>query len=249
MCGIFGVISTDKSKVKLGRLSQGVVGAILESERRGKDSSGVLSIMKDQVIVAKSPNRAKYLVKTKEFKQTLMSSEESLRKGDAFAFFGHTRMATHGSAESEVDNQPIIKDQRIILHNGIIINCDQIYRTNPELKRTFEVDSEVFLSLVDNYCHKGLSEYQAVVKAFSQCKGANTFVYFSLNSKQVYFITSNRSLHFAADSEHGLFIFASEKQTLENLLSSQEDVNKRIITEQLSINKPRVVCLETGKIE
>ena len=249
MCGIFGVISADKSKVKLGRLSQGVIGAILESERRGKDSSGVLSIMKDEVIVAKSPNRAKYLVKTEEFKQTLMSSEESLRKGDAFAFFGHTRMATHGSAESEVDNQPVIKDQRIILHNGIIINCDQIYRTNPELKRTFEVDSEVFLSLVDNYHHKGLSEHQAVVKAFSQCKGANTFVYFSLNSKQVFFITSNGSLYFAADNEHGLFIFASEKQTLDNLLSSQEYVNKRIITQQLSINQPMIVSLESGKIE
>jgi glucosamine 6-phosphate synthetase-like amidotransferase/phosphosugar isomerase protein len=77
VCGIFGVISADKSKVKLGRLSQGVVGAILESERRGKDSSGVLSIMKDEVIVAKSPNRAKYLVKTEEFKQVV--SEGNLK--------------------------------------------------------------------------------------------------------------------------------------------------------------------------
>lgn len=249
MCGIFGIIALSKSEVKLAGFSRGVVGAILESERRGKDSSGVLSITRKEVIVAKSPGRAKHLVKTAEFKQTISSAEESLRNGDSFAFFGHTRMATHGSAESENDNQPVIKDHRIVLHNGIIINCDQIYTANPELTRNFEVDTEVFLSLIDNYCQNGLSEQQAVIKAFSLCKGANTFVYFSLNSKQVYFITSNGSLHFATDTERGIFIFASEKQTLSNLLSSQEFVNEGIAIQQLSLNTSMAVSLEGGKIE
>jgi glucosamine 6-phosphate synthetase-like amidotransferase/phosphosugar isomerase protein len=64
VCGIFGVIATGKSEVKLKYLTSGVIKAILESERRGKDSSGILSITKREVIVAKSPGRAKFLVRS-----------------------------------------------------------------------------------------------------------------------------------------------------------------------------------------
>ena len=55
MCGIFGAIATGKSEVKSKYLTSGVSKAMLESERRGKDSSGILSITKREVIVAKSP--------------------------------------------------------------------------------------------------------------------------------------------------------------------------------------------------
>ena len=123
MCGIFGVIATGKSEVKLKYLTNGVIKAILESERRGKDSSGILSITKREVIVAKSPGRAKFLVKSDLFKQVVQSAEESFKGKESFVVFGHTRMATHGSAENNEDNQPVLKDQQIVLHNGIIINC------------------------------------------------------------------------------------------------------------------------------
>ena len=151
MCGIFGVIATGKSEIKLKNLTSGIMTAMYESERRGKDSSGILSITNRDVIVAKSPGRAKFLLKSDLFKQVVQSAEESFKRSESFVVFGHTRMATHGSAESSDDNQPVIKDQQIILHNGIIINCEEIFAENSSLERKYEVDTEAFMALISEY--------------------------------------------------------------------------------------------------
>ena len=186
MCGIFGVIATGKSEVKLKNLTSGIMTAMCESERRGKDSSGILSITKRDIIVAKSPGRAKFLVKSDLFKQVVETAEESFKRSDSFVVFGHTRMATHGSAESNEDNQPVIRDEQIILHNGIIINCEEIFAENSKLERKYEVDTEAFIALIGDYSKKGLSEYEAIERAFTKCKGANTFAYFTQKSQYVY---------------------------------------------------------------
>ena len=248
MCGIFGVIATGKSEVKLKNLTSGIMTAMLESERRGKDSSGILSITKRDIIVAKSPGRAKFLVKSDLFKQVVETAEESFKRSDSFVVFGHTRMATHGSAESNEDNQPVIRDEQIILHNGIIINCEDIFAENSNLERKYEVDTEAFIALIGEYSKNGLSEYESIEKAFTKCKGANTFVYFTQKSQYVNLVTSNGSLYYAADSNLGIFLFASEKQTLTNLLDQHGFNKMKIYVQQLPKNSILVVDLETSKI-
>ena len=248
MCGIFGVIATGKSEVKLKNLTSGIMTAMLESERRGKDSSGILSITKRDIVVAKSPGRAKFLVKSDLFKQVVETAEESFKGSDSFVVFGHTRMATHGSAESNEDNQPVIRDEQIILHNGIIINCEDIFAENSNLERKYEVDTEAFIALIGEYSKNGLSEYKSIEKAFTKCKGANTFVYFTQKSQYVNLVTSNGSLYYAADSNLGIFLFASEKQTLTNLLDQHGFNKMKIYVQQLPKNSILVVDLETSKI-
>ena len=249
MCGIFGMIATGKSEVKLSSLTSGIMTAMRESERRGKDSSGILSITKRNVIVAKSPGRAKFLIKSVLFKQVVQTAEESFKRNENFVVFGHTRMATHGSAESSEDNQPVIRDQHIILHNGIIINCEEIFAENSKLERKYEVDTEAFIALIGDYSKKGLSEYEAIERAFTKCKGANTFAYFTQKSQYVYLVTSNGSLYFAADSNLGIFLFASEKQTLANLLDQHGFNKMKISVQQLAKNSILVVDLETSEIQ
>ena len=249
MCGIFGVIATGKSEVKLKYLTNGVIKAILESERRGKDSSGILSITKREVIVAKSPGRAKFLVKSDLFKQVVQSAEESFKGKESFVVFGHTRMATHGSAENNEDNQPVLKDQQIVLHNGIIINCEEIFAEDSSLERKYEVDTEAFIALISKYSKNGLSECDAIKKAFIKCKGANTFVYFTQKSQYVNLVTSNGSLYFAADNNLGIFLFASEKQTLANLLDQHGFSKMKISVQQIAKNNILVVDLETSEIQ
>ena len=248
MCGIFGVIATGKSEVKLKNLTSGIMTAMRESERRGKDSSGILSITEQDIIVAKSPGRAKFLVKSDLFKQVVETAEESFKRSDSFVVFGHTRMATHGSAESNEDNQPVIRDEQIILHNGIIINCEDIFAENSNLERKYQVDTEAFIALIGEYSKNGLSEYESIEKAFTKCKGANTFVYFTQKSQYVNLVTSNGSLYYAADSNLGIFLFASEKQTLTNLLAQHGFNKMKIYVQQLPKNSILVVDLETSKI-
>jgi len=248
VCGIFGVIASGKSELKLKHLTSGVTKALLESERRGKDSSGILSITKQEVIFAKSPGRAKFLVKNDLFKRVIQTAEESFKRKEGFVVFGHTRMATHGSSESNEDNQPIIRDEQIILHNGIIINCEEIFAEDSSLERKYEVDTEAFIALISKYSKNGKSEYESIEKAFIKCKGANTFVYFTQKSQYVNLVTRNGSLYFAADSNLGIFLFASEKQTLANLLDQHGFSKMKIYVHQLAKNTILVVDLETSKI-
>ena len=249
MCGIFGVIATGKSEIKLKNLTSGIMTAMYESERRGKDSSGILSITNRDVIVAKSPGRAKFLLKSDLFKQVVQSAEESFKRSESFVVFGHTRMATHGSAESNEDNQPVLRNQQIVLHNGIIINCEEIFAENSSLERKYEVDTEAFIALISEYSKNGLAEYKAIEKAFTQCKGANTFVYFTQKSQYVNLVTSNGSLYFASDSNLGIFLFASEKQTIANLLDQHGFNKMKIPVQQLAKNSILVVDLDTSEIQ
>ena len=56
---------------------------------------------------------------------------------------GHARMVTNGSAESHENNQPVILDGIVCIHNGIIVNDEQLWAAHPDLQRKYEVDTEV----------------------------------------------------------------------------------------------------------
>ena len=50
-----------------------------------------------------------------------------------FSLFGHARLVTNGSQLHEVNNQPVMKDGILIIHNGIIVNADELWEKYPEI--------------------------------------------------------------------------------------------------------------------
>ena len=46
---------------------------------------------------------------------------------------GHSRMVTNEIA----DNQPVLRDEFVVFHNGIIVNADEIWPTIPQEKKSF----------------------------------------------------------------------------------------------------------------
>jgi asparagine synthetase B (glutamine-hydrolysing) len=218
MCGIFGIIASPDSLLTSKDLRAGVLKAFHESERRGKDSSGAMHISTQKIVVTKSPARGKDLIKTKIFQELLAGALNDYERGETFIFFGHTRMATHGSADVDVNNQPVLSERSVVLHNGIIVNFEEIFEATPELKREHEVDSEIIPLLIDNFRRIGHSEMDSVVKTAKKIVGANTFLYLNSNSNTAYLNSSNGSLYVLENESKGLFAFASEKQTLDKIL-------------------------------
>jgi len=218
MCGIFGIIASPDSNLSSANLKAGVLTAFHESERRGKDSSGAMRVSSQKVVVTKSPARGKDLIKTKIFRELLREALDEYAGGGTFMVLGHTRMATHGSVDLNDNNQPILSNGSIVLHNGIIINFEEIFQTTPALKRELEVDTEVIPLLIDNFRQYGHSELDSVIKASNAISGANTFLYMHIGSNTTYLNSSNGSLYVLEDEAKGLFVFASEKQTLDNIL-------------------------------
>jgi glucosamine--fructose-6-phosphate aminotransferase (isomerizing) len=218
MCGIFGVIASPDSALSGRNLRAGTIKAFRESERRGKDSSGAMHISSHKIVVTKSPARSKELIKSEVFNDLLKNALDEYMGGDTFMFLGHTRMATHGSTELDDNNQPILSNGSTVLHNGIIVNLDEIFQSKPELKREYEVDTEVIPLLVEDFRRLGLSELDSVTRTTEVISGANTFFYLNTKSNIAYLNSSNGSLYVLDDKSKGLLVFASEKQTLDKIL-------------------------------
>ena len=108
MCGIFGVVSNrviDKNKLKK---------IVDHSKQRGKDSSGLIYIENDTYQI----NRAdfeidKLLANVKPYKSNIV--------------LGHSRLITNGLG----DNQPVLRGKIAAIHNGIIINEDEVWSKTP----------------------------------------------------------------------------------------------------------------------
>jgi glucosamine--fructose-6-phosphate aminotransferase (isomerizing) len=247
MCGIFGITASSNSKLSTKDLEACVVKAFLESERRGKDSSGALYVSARKMILTKSQERGRDFVKKEVFRKLLKDAINDFETGETFAFFGHTRMATHGSQDLNENNQPIVSNESVVLHNGIIVNLEEIYQASPELKRKFEVDTEVIALLIESFCQNGSDETDAVILASKTIKGANTFVYFNSMSNLAFINTSNGSLYVFKDDTLGLSIFASEKQTLEGILSALKNDSLASNIYQPQINTPIILKLGNEK--
>ncbi len=122
MCGIFGIVQKnnflDKKTTK-----KAVETLFLLSESRGKEASGFAIKNAEQILVFKSPLPASKTIKTNEFKQTLSNQNESY-----FCLIGHSRLVTNGYEHFNKNNQPFTKNNIVGIHNGIIVNIEQLWQ-------------------------------------------------------------------------------------------------------------------------
>jgi glucosamine 6-phosphate synthetase-like amidotransferase/phosphosugar isomerase protein len=63
------------------------------------------------------------------------------------AAIGHSRLVTNGSQLKDHNNQPVVKDGIVGIHNGIIVNVEELWKKHATMKRQFDIDTEVMLSI------------------------------------------------------------------------------------------------------
>ena len=128
MCGIFGIVSNQiqvngKDFIKLAN----------HAKQRGRDSSGILFLDEES-----------YYIKKADF--TISDLISDFNFTNKRIILGHSRLITNGLS----DNQPVIKDNVAVLHNGIIVNADSIWN-NLNSHREFEIDSEIIAGIALEY--------------------------------------------------------------------------------------------------
>ncbi|MFL2551663.1 MAG: hypothetical protein ACJ0SM_09025 [Arenicellales bacterium] len=219
MCGIFGIIASSKANLDQNDLRTLILSFFKLSERRGKDASGVLAVGAKSFDVYKSPIRASKMIQTKYFGEILEASLKRYAQGESFCIAGHTRMVTGGSESASHNNQPVLKNGMALLHNGIIVNEGCLWSKNERLRKDFEVDSEILLSLIDEKEAEESNLLKSLSEALSVVKGANTFALFRDNARALYLSSSNRSLYFLRIGKD-VTLFSSEKSVLTNGIKS-----------------------------
>ena len=191
MCGIFGIIANNL--VAKGELSKLMTAA----EQRGKDSSGFFAISSGTAAIYRSDDRISTL-------------KDKVARNVSF-IMGHSRLITNGTK----DNQPIYRDDLVVIHNGILVNHDELWAENQDLNRYKEIDTEIIPALIRKFINAGMDLKASCEQTLSLLQGqASCAVYDRLTGALVLF-SNNGSLY--VGEKGGDVYFSSEAYPLKQL--------------------------------
>jgi len=125
-------------------------------------------------------------------------------------FFGHSRLVTNGTG----DNQPVLREQIIVLHNGIVVNEQAIW---DELKKSpaLTVDSEVIPAIISSHLADGGTIETAAQRVIEIAEGVVACAALVPHLGKLLLFSNNGSLYVAEKS--GGLVFSSERYPLEQI--------------------------------
>jgi len=250
MCGIFGIIVKQDTKYKESGIKVSLKNIALFSESRGKDSSGIAfrNSTTRKINVIKGDIPIQQLLKNPLYAEFLNDTLDSYHHGKGFAAFGHARLVTNGSQLEEVNNQPVINEDILTIHNGIITNVDDLWKDHPGLQREFNIDTEIIPALIRSHLKDNSDLLSSINTSLSRIEGTFSLAMMFSDYNQFVLCTNNGSLYYITDNE-SFIVFASEGYFLEKLIHEKSFKqfyhNEPII--QIHANKGLTVNLDTLK--
>jgi len=217
MCGIFGIVTNGSDAINNIKLEKIVTALLKLSETRGKEASGVCYVNNTDMLVLKRNIRASLLVKSKEYREILGSVNSEF---PGF-ILGHARMVTNGDSADAGNNQPVIKNGMVCVHNGIITNDSDIWKNHEEFVRNYEVDTEALLELLENYdfCNKPIA---ALKKALDEIEGSVSIAITNSKNDSLVLYTNVGSLYLVTSISGNTVLFSSEKFILSETIKTQK---------------------------
>lgn len=237
MCGIFGLTinQSSKSQINLKRLTKEL---FILSESRGKEASGIALASDRQISVYKQPVSASNLIRNNNYEKLFL--EKNLT-----AIIGHARLVTNGQQGIHTNNQPVVKDGIVGIHNGIITNVDKLWSGHPNLTRNYEVDTEIILSLIRYFLGLTNNLQETTQKTFQLIEGTASIALLFNDLNYLLLATNNGSLYFC-DNKDGI-VFASERNILEQFVELTDTRNETDI-KHLTANNSLLINLADQKI-
>jgi glucosamine--fructose-6-phosphate aminotransferase (isomerizing) len=197
MCGIFGVIQGNKKTIKDVLTKKEFNFFLKHAEVRGRDSSGYVTLDANKLKVTKRDLQLTSVLDYKAIKNSPLC-------------FGHSRLITNGSK----DNQPLVISENILIHNGIIVNVDEVFENN-DFERKLEIDSEIILAIFNKSRTNGLTIKDSINEIYRLCKGTISSVIYSKSENSLILFSNNGSLY--TGILNGSTLFASEEYPLKEL--------------------------------
>lgn len=217
MCGIFGIVSEKP-------LSKSVtLDIVTHSRQRGKDSSGLIILSNNNYKAYRADyDIVKLLKEVKPYHSNIL--------------LGHSRLITNGLS----DNQPVIRKGVCVLHNGIIVNYDDLWPQISE-KRDLEIDTEIIAAIANDCLNKGWDIEKIPDHILSLCKGVVACAMMIPALGKLCLFSNNGSLYFG--DLDGAKIFASEEYPLtkvgcNNIIQVKKPVfvDIPLVTNEISIS-------------
>lgn len=224
MCGIFGIVIGESFQLPANELKDVINRLFKLSESRGKEASGLAVRVKQSIYVLKEPVSSSKLIKSGKYQNLFKTIIKNEGYNGAYPqtpvlILGHSRLQTNGSSEINSNNQPVVKDGAVGIHNGIIVNDEELWKSFPVIKKQYDVDTEVFLGLLQMFRSEGQSIVEAVRSVFGHIEGSASVAVNFDDSNTLVLATNTGSLYMCFSKNEKMLVFASEKYILEQILS------------------------------
>lgn len=228
MCGIFGNFNINEANIfyDLGKYS----------ETRGKEASGFIAVSSAKQVIKKFPVPfSNKIVRNNIFNEELFSNRVS--------FIGHTRLKTHGNQEVEENNQPVTCEDISVVHNGIVVNFQEIFEEF-DLVPTGEVDSEV-IPLLMNHFLKEYNLIDSIKNTIKNLSGEVSFAGTYQNGRNYFLYTNTGSIYYFL--EHNKIKFFSSEEWITEKISLENKIKGDI--QKLEPNTGIIINSENELIE
>lgn len=191
MCGIFGIISKNSiNNENLGYL-------VNHSRQRGRDSSGLIHLKNAKYHIYRADyDIEKLLKKVKPYKSNIV--------------LGHSRLITNGLQ----DNQPVVRDNICAIHNGIIVNEDEIW-SQLDIERQYTIDSEAIIAIAEQALNNNEDIKKIPNKILDLCKGVVACALILPSYGKLLLFSNNGSLYIGYIGAD--IYFASERYALDQI--------------------------------
>ncbi len=246
MCGILGLIkNTDVSKEDLN--IEDIIKTLFQlSESRGSDASGIAYSIKKSTTIIKAPEKAAVLTKSIQWNK-LFREISSNSNSTSFFVIGHSRLATNGDSREDQNNQPIQGKNSIVIHNGIVVNEDQIFKKYPTLHKKNKTDSELFILLYELFKQKGYSSISSVQKIFSEIYGESNIALADTIENSIILATNTGSIFYV--QIHNILIFASEEYFIKRIISKFLNTRLQLTIKNIAANTGVIVQIGCKEIK
>jgi len=239
MCGIFGINLKEQLKNnQFNDLKKDIEFFSNLSQIRGSDTFGVLlsSAHENHVYkIALDPKKAVKNLSFKKFIDKSLDSISNLNQGN-FNLIGQTRLVTNGSKSVDINNQPIISNDIIGVHNGIIVPNNNIKSTKTQNYEGYKIksDSLQLYENLSNFIKEGNDFYSNYLNYLKNIRG-NYSIAFRIPSLLKTVISSNCGSLYYFNNEK-ILVYSSEKSFLLKFLKKSK-IFKKYSNDRYNIEK------------
>lgn len=215
MCGLFGGISAGELDWKK------VLILAKHARQRGKDSSGIVLFANQKYEVNRADN-------------DIIKLLNKLGSYSVPFCMGHSRLITNGLS----DNQPVSRDDMMLIHNGIVTNETEIWQ-RVSVKKKFQIDSEAILAIAKDGIENGVKLGDLPKHIFKYCRGTISAALAFPNLGKVLIFSNNGSLFVGQVND--TTYFASERYALEQITCKNI---KQIFNSSIELAIPKAKDIE-----
>lgn len=218
MCGIFGAVTPDGIDERAIRV------LVKHAKQRGRDSSGIVM-----------HRNSEYHAYRADFEIDKLLRRVPISR--AGLLFGHSRLITNGTS----DNQPVLRDGVVVVHNGIVVNHEKLWNDTPA-SRGLSIDTEIIPAIIASELAAGKTADQAANKVLEVAEGVVACAALVPERGELILFSNNGSLY--AGERAGGIVFSSERYPLEQIEASDIRQIRDAVTYKVPVSVAQIPLME-----